>query len=544
MSVPGAFAPTKVDDRLLADGGIKRNLPVEVARAMGAEVIIAVNVGTPLLAREDLSSAIGVAQQMISILTEQNVEASLAALTANDILVAPDLRGFSFLDFGRGAEMVARGQAATLALGERLSHLALDERSYREWEARRVRATSASPRAVDSVVTEGARRTNPRALEREVKDRAGVAPGRPVSDADLLAASRLLYGSGEFERVDVKIATRNGSEVVVLDVDEKPWGPDYIRIGGYALSDLRTDGRFSLTLQHTRTWINAWGAEWRNEFQFGDTRRFATSVYQPLGAGSPWYIEPMLTTVKVDFDIFGVGNQRTDRVTAERTDVSLTLGRRLGTTGVVRIGAGHEWFRSEPAISSRLSGVAKASGFFTGFGTTFDTLDDANFPRNGYLFDVSGRYAAYDDGISPRLRTYLLQLLHARTYRRTTLLTSILAGRSRDDSGNFGLGGFLNLSGTLTGAVSGAQAALLSLVAYHRMGELPAVVGRSWYAGVSLEAGNAWHHGEAGFGDLKKAGSLLLGLDTVAGPLYIAWGHTLHGGSSVYLLLGGPSRRN
>jgi NTE family protein len=77
------------------------------------------------------------------------------------------------------------------------------------------------------------------------------------------------------------------------------------------------------------------------------------------------------------------------------------------------------------------------------------------------------------------------------------------------------------------------------------MGELPTGVGRSWYTGVSIEAGNAWRRfGEADAGDLRKAGALLLGLDTVVGPLYVAWGHTLHGGSSIYLLLGGPSQRN
>jgi NTE family protein len=93
MSVPGAFAPTEVDGRLLADGGLSRNLPVEVAREMGADVIIAVNVGTPLSPRAALSSAFGVAQQMINILTEQNVGISIAAPPSGDVLISPDLAG-------------------------------------------------------------------------------------------------------------------------------------------------------------------------------------------------------------------------------------------------------------------------------------------------------------------------------------------------------------------------------------------------------------------------------------------------------------------
>src|SRR6187402_2277148 len=107
MSVPGAFAPTEVEGRLLADGGLSRNLPVEVAREMGADVIIAVNVGTPLSPRASLDNAFGVAQQMINILTEQNVGISLAALRPGDVLISPDLRGVTFVVFERSRDLIA-----------------------------------------------------------------------------------------------------------------------------------------------------------------------------------------------------------------------------------------------------------------------------------------------------------------------------------------------------------------------------------------------------------------------------------------------------
>ena len=115
MSVPGVLAPTNIDGWLLGDGGLTRNLPVEVAQDLASDVIIAVNVGTPLLARESLGSAFGVAQQMINILTEQNVATSIATLKPADILISPDLRGYTFFDFERGAEMIARGEAAAKA---------------------------------------------------------------------------------------------------------------------------------------------------------------------------------------------------------------------------------------------------------------------------------------------------------------------------------------------------------------------------------------------------------------------------------------------
>ena len=174
MSIPGAFAPTDIDGWLLGDGGLTRNLPVEVARELGPDVIIAVNVGTPLLPREALGSAFGVAQQMINILTEQNVAASIAALRPADILIAPDLKGYTFMDFEQHDAMVARGEAAARAVAPRLRALAMDEPAYAKWETARAHLPSTSTERVAVIQVHGTVRTNPDVLEREIEKRTGV----------------------------------------------------------------------------------------------------------------------------------------------------------------------------------------------------------------------------------------------------------------------------------------------------------------------------------------------------------------------------------
>ncbi len=222
MSVPGAFAPTSVDGRLLADGGLARNLPVETARDLGAEVIIAVNVGTPLLPRERLASAFDVAQQMINILTEQNVRISLDALGPRDFLISPDLTGVSFVDFQRGAEIISRGEAAGRLVAPRLAALAADPTAYAAWETNRARQANAPLRPVAMVKVEGAHRVNPEAMLRQLRDRIGLAPGREASDEQLAAAARTLHGWGDFERVEVRSHLEHGRRIVVVDVEEKP----------------------------------------------------------------------------------------------------------------------------------------------------------------------------------------------------------------------------------------------------------------------------------------------------------------------------------
>jgi NTE family protein len=131
------------------------------------------------------------------------------------------------------------------------------------------------------------------------------------------------------------------------------------------------------------------------------------------------------------------------------------------------------------------------------------------------------------------------------TFDRLTLLGLVNVGRSKDDRGGFGLGGLFNLSGTPINSVAGSQLGFAAALAYYRIGELPRALGTSWYAGMSLEAGNAWaKRSDVSTGDLRKAASLFLGLDTILGPFYLGYGHTFGGDSAVYLFLGRPTNRN
>ena len=542
MSIPGAFAPAQVGGRLLGDGGLVRNLPVEVAREMGAEIIIAVNVGTPLLPREALSSALGVAQQMINILTEQNVEISLAKLRPADILISPDLAGVSFVDFQRGEELVRIGEAAGRAAASRLAALSVPEAQYARWDALRQRFAAVPQLPVAEVRVLGAERTNPEALRREITDRAGVTVGTKPANEDLVAAARVLHGSGEFERVDVRTELAEGRRSLVIDVNEKPWGPNYLRIGGRAISDFGTEASFSLTLQHTMTWVNSYGAEWRNEIELGDVRRLSTSFYQPLWPGGPWFVEGMLAAFKLNSDLYD-GFRRTDRFTSETRGAYALAGRRLGNVGVARVGAGYERYRTEPTISSRFETGESDSARVALAEVSLDTLDDPNFPRRGYGAIARTSLLDYESGGDP-IQTYLVNGLLPYTWGRLTLLGLANAQRSRDDRGAFGLGGLFNLSGTPPGAIVGSQAAFGALLGYWHMGRTRGALGGDWYIGLSAEAGNAWYRSsEVPRGEVRKAASAFLGLDSILGPVYLAYGKTFGGDSAWYIFLGRPTYR-
>lgn len=120
MAVPGAMAPVEIDGNLLVDGGIANNLPIDEARKLCADVIIAVNISTPPLKRDEITSALSVSLQLINFLGKQTVEQQLKSLTDRDVLISPELGDLSAGNFGRADDAIRIGKEATHAMGDAL----------------------------------------------------------------------------------------------------------------------------------------------------------------------------------------------------------------------------------------------------------------------------------------------------------------------------------------------------------------------------------------------------------------------------------------
>ena len=221
MSVPGAVAPAEYGGMMLVDGMLTSNLPVQVARAMGADIIIAVNVGTPLLKRDELTGILGVTGQMLSILTEQNVEASIASMKPTDILISPELGGFSTGDFDHLPQIAPRGEEAARQVAERLRPLALPPAEYaalrEKQKSHRCRTRDRSTRSASWSCSASTRKTAQAVMETE--------SGQPIDQKVLDADMRRLYGTGDFERVDYRFLEEPGKRVLAVDAVEKAGAP-------------------------------------------------------------------------------------------------------------------------------------------------------------------------------------------------------------------------------------------------------------------------------------------------------------------------------
>jgi NTE family protein len=539
LAVPGVFAPVRVHNRLVVDGGLVRNLPVNLARAMGGDNVIADKGGTALAPEMELGSALGVAQQMLNILTEQNVQRSLKELQPQDILVSPDLGGVSFLDFRHASQAIAAGEQAARQLAARLAPLVMDERQYALFEHRRLAppalADSALPLARVEASSDG--RINPRALAVQ----SGLKPGQPATVEQVRSAADALYGRGDLARVETDISDDGGRRSVLIRATEAPWSSSRLRVGLELASDFDEANSFALKLMYVRTSLNGWGAELRTVMGIGDKRDWGVQFWQPLGAGAKWYVAPSLQYGSASADIFSEG-RRLSRIGYNTRSASFTVGRELGNWGDLQAGV-TRYRAGTRAVVPELPDTQTQLAFDT---TQFlryrvDTLDSLGFPSRGYRLDAAFERSPHggDDGKS-LARSSIIGMAALHTQNWAGHLYGEFA-HAQSGAAPLSLGGFLRLSGTPAESVQGRSIAFTRLVMARRIGSLPLTLGGTLRAGFSLEVGGGFDQ------DLplpeqrnafRQAASSFLSVDTRFGPAYLGAGATRDGNRTVYLFLG------
>ncbi|RDK10817.1 patatin-like phospholipase family protein [Cupriavidus lacunae] len=541
MSVPGAVAPAEYEGRLLVDGGLTDNLPVDVARKMGADIVIAVNLGTPLMKREELTSIIGVTGQMLNILTEQNVRASLASLRPTDVLIEPALGDFSATDFDHLPATIPIGEAAARKVADRLAPLALPPAQYAELRARQQAVPPPDTRPVDEIRLAPLHRVNPDYATAVMQTR----PGQPVDQATLDQDMRRLFGTGDFEHVNYAFLEEPGKRVLAVNAVEKSYGPDYLRFGLGLSSDFRGDAYFNLVGSYRRTWLNALGGEWRTDVQVGQTSALTSEFYQPLDTRQYFFIAPRFEIERRPLNIFQ-GSTRIATYDLRRFDVALDAGSQFTKYGELRVGV--QTGTENASLSTGPESLSPGPGNIRRGAITgrlvFDQLDSVEFPRFGYAAGM--RIYASQPGLGADLSYVKAQAdgIYAHSFGDHTLSFAFKAGGNL--GGNplprydlFQWGGFLQQSGYATGQLLGGNMQFARLVYYNKLVRQTLLQGV--YAGFSLEAGRVGDPLVPGSPTgLLKSGSIFLALDSPLGPLYLAYGRAAAGTYSFYLYLGKP----
>lgn len=543
MSVPGAIAPFEIDGRIYLDGGLTRNLPIDVAREMGADIIIAVNISSGLLKRDQLQSILGVSLQMINILTEQNMQTSLSALRSTDILITPPLDTIGSTDFKLAADAITIGAASTRTLADKLVALSIEYDQFRRQRAAQL-ARAGNAVTGSDVVGEIRVAGLARANEDDLRRTLAIKAGDPVDFIKIDQGVSRVFGTGYFERVNYSLLNEGNKQILAVNAREKQWGPHYLRIGLSMAADSAGEGRFNLLLRSQQTQFNSAGAEWRNDLQLGRDRRLASRFFQPFGAGSIVNASVGIELARRPIDIFQDG-RRTVQYEVSSSLYNIDLGMDINRNAIARLGfvSGRDTAEVNIGATTFPRFNDKQGGFK--FRVLYDNLDDPSFPRTGRTGSIDYFASISKLGASTDYRKIEFNYSDHYSFGRHTISMAARYGRGLDGRipvfEQFSLGGFLQLSGYRAGELLGETVALGRLSYYQQLPLTGSILGRRVFAGVSGELGRIGNSFETlSQGNNKTSLGLFLGADTAFGPLYFGYGRARERGTIFYFFLGQP----
>ncbi|MGE5177933.1 MAG: patatin-like phospholipase family protein [Bacteroidota bacterium] len=538
MSIPAVFAPREIDGRLLVDGGVTNNFPIDQVRRMGADVVIAVDIATPPQKREDLESVFQIALQVAMMTSDRNKELQIASLGPGDVFIRPDLGKITVASFDRADEAIPIGREAAHAALPSLERLAVSEEEYRAYQSRRAaRVAAAGVPTLDAVQLVNRSRLDDAVLT----SRLDASSGAPLDVARLEKSLDQLYGLELFESVAYDVAPGPRGHELTVTARERAWGPNYLQ-GGVAVFDDFEGPNFNAALAYSRTAINRRNGEWRTGVQVGQEPGAWTELYQPVDRGLRWFVDLELSAIERAWNVFDGNGHKLSELGIRQYGGALAIGREMGTWGEVRTGIVREGGRIRVQVGDP---DAPSTHFDKGeaFAQLFvDRLDEVAFPHHGATLRVRGSAGLDALGSTVEYEQALVEGSLAATRRRTTALIGGLFGTTRDSDAplesRFRLGGLGRLSGLEQDELVGQHAALLRFMVFRPVLSLgPLAVN----AGLSAEYGNVFQsRSDIALDHGIAAGSAFVGADTPLGPLCIAYGRAERGRDNYYLTLGQP----
>jgi len=540
MAVPGVFAPLETDDRIYVDGGLVRNLPVDIAREMGVDRLIVVKLDSTPPSREQLSTVLGSFGQMINFVFAQNEERSLAEVDPRrDILVRPQLGTIGPGDFDRGPEAIATGVEAARQVSDQLASLGVGPAEYAAWRAT-IERRRQPIETIDEVRVVGLERVSPDLFEPVVERHQGKALDRSTLESDL----NRLYGRGEFERVNYRIERENGRNLLIVDAIEKAWGPGYLSFGLGLTNDFEGDSRFGLRATYRQTWMNALGGEWLTTTNLGNEPHLFSEFYQPFDIARTGFVAPYIDLGMAPFSVFQ-GDSRVARYDIARYRLGLDFGTTFGRFAELRLGLMAGQVDAKVDTGSPLVPEAQNNESGLRGRLLYDTRDSGGLARQGSYVKADLLAPLESLGADEQYFRTEIQAGKAVSSGPNTLTLNLRGGSAFGDEmpyyDQFPLGGFLKLSGYANEQFRGNEYAFGSLIYQHQLTTLTPPLGRGLYLGGSLEVGRLWDvFEELNPSETRFGSSLFFGADTWLGPFYLGLGLSADGDTTGYVTLGKP----
>lgn len=551
-TVPGALVPTEIDDRLLVDGGLSNNLPVSLVREMGADIVIAVDISSTLLTREDLQSSVSVLRQVTAFLTNRAVNDERARLDPADIYIRPEINQLSTTDFSVLPRAFEAGAAAAAEQLEALRLLSVDGDEYQQYSDNKA-AKAGTLRANESRPVTAIRLVNNSTIsDTYILESFGLQAGSQITNSELVQGLDRIYNLGFFERVNAEFLDNGGDRTLIVEVKEKSWGPNYVDTGVGWEDDFTLNSELNVDIALTMGDLTRNGGELRTELGLGTDKDFSTEFYLPLEQRRRYYSTNKYSFSRTNRDAF-IDNTRAVTLDVTSHQVDLGVGLNFLRSGIVETGVTYQKgdIGNEVFLSSDINYDAQGPYFKIGY----DSLNMISFPTAGNRFTLSFTRLSEDvsglnfDGSAPPAGKYDSQQIDASwkgvwSFRNHSFVgKAVFTTLSSDIDTSINLiqlGGFLNLSGYHKNALVGHKRLFTSAVYQYSINRnLFGLNNFPLRFGLSLETGNVWQAEQnIDTSDLILAGSMYIATDTTLGPIAIGIGSAEGNESAVYFYLG------
>lgn len=543
-AVPGIVSAIEVNGMLLVDGGITNNFPIDVVKKMGADIVIAVDIGSPLVDASELTSTLEVINQLSTILTNNTTLAQMANLSEQDILLRPAIDKLSTTDFSIMPEALYLGEKVALKHINELTKHSISETEYLRYQQEKKAKRDLEEKAIEQPITAINLLNNSKVHDGIIMRHFNINVGDVVTQKQLRSAIDRVYALDTFEQVNASFFNTPQGRTIVLTTDKKSWGPNYINIGLSIKSDFSKDSIFSFNLAYLLKDITPNGGQWLNEVQLGWETQLATELYQPLSQEQEYFLRGR---VEYSLDKWEATEDRSE-ITKTYFQGNLSLGINYSDYGAIEAGLlGEKGDISPDSPEAQKYDYRSLGGYVT---INYDTLNSINFPTKGhkFSFDVLMRNDKYNPFFSSDNNQKTVQVkldyLGAFGFDNHTIVGigsfSTVVTDSDFTVHLSELGGFLNLSSYQQDALIGAHKVFTALVYQYDLGRtVPGSSELPIYLGTSIEVGQIWQLDETvSLSNLISSGSVYVGTDTSFGPAVFGVGLSIDGEYTAFLSVG------
>jgi NTE family protein len=539
MALPGAFAPVNMGPQILADGGLVRNIPVDVARKLCADVVIVVNLVSPPAKPDELKSPGQMLGRTMQLMIEANERLQLQSLTAKDVRIDVEMGDIGVADFERTSETIALGEAAARRAAPELARYAVPEQEYLAWR-NKVTSDQGIDSRIGAVEFAELQRVNPKYLDQL----SGIRPGDKVGTEQLSKAAERMSALDNIDSVGYELKGDPENATLVWLPYETSWGPDFIKVdlGMYA-SASGDDRGFSFYLQHEREWVNQLGGAWRNEIQFGTDQVLATGFYQPLDVAQRYFVEPKVFWNRNWENVFYDGNDIA-RYQFDDRGGRIDLGMNIGNEAQIRVGYLASQRRVQLETGSPLLPQLETTDAGLAASAIYDTRDTSFRPTRGVAAAVE--YFKSDESFGAERNWQRAEMgLGAAVPFHHDVLWVAVAGGSRLGSNLpadrlFALGGPISLPGYELDQLRAGAYWTVSGSYLWQIKDIFALRGQTLYAGLRLQDSEAYDTPDSrNYGQIQSVSIFLTGR-TPVGPITLGFAATTENSRSLWISFGRP----